>query len=52
MVFHFTTVLLRLISPVPAKIERATGVEGSSAARDDFLRAFLHLSFSLHGVDI
>src|SRR6266581_6101861 len=49
MALHFTTVLLRSISPVPAKIERATGVEVSSAARGDFLRAFLHLSFSLMG---
>src|SRR5215467_2471185 len=40
MVFHFTTVLLRLISPVPAKIERVTGAEAGSA-RGDFLRAFL-----------
>jgi hypothetical protein len=45
MALHFTTVLLRSISPVPAKIERATGVEVSSAARGDFLRA---LSFFHH----
>jgi hypothetical protein len=50
MVFHFMTVLLRLISPVPAKIERATGVEVGSAARGDFLR-FSALSFS-YEVDI
>src|SRR5262245_50611865 len=41
MVFHFTTVLLRSVSPVPAKIERASGVEVGSGARGDFLRAFL-----------
>src|SRR5262245_53810991 len=40
MVFHFTTVLLRLISLVPAKIECATRVEVGSAPTD-FLRAFL-----------
>src|SRR5438874_881995 len=49
MVFHFTTVLLRLISPIPAKIERATGVEVGNATRGDFLRAFLLLSFSPWG---